>query len=183
MMYQQKLTRVQNHTCSKNREPTWVRVFIQLQAIPVMLFYRNFNIKTYALLDSGSDNTQITQNFADAPRIRVPKDIELPLASLQGDHTVTTADVMIGIGSHRSAKPVTSLPVYATSIEEFQMQTVPVEILNRLCRDHDHQAEINFPQICDNKIGIHIGVDAFLAIFPKNCTTAKPGTPYGIRHC
>ena len=60
-----KLPRVQNHTCSRNREPTWVRAFIQLQAIPVTLFYKDFNIETYALLDSGSDNTQITQNIAD----------------------------------------------------------------------------------------------------------------------
>ena len=112
-----KLPRVQNHTCSRNREPTWVRAFIQLQAIPVTLFYKDFNIETYALLDSGSDNTQITKNIADALRIRVPKDTELPLASLHGEHTVTTADVMVGIGSLSSSKQVTSLPVYATSIE------------------------------------------------------------------
>ena len=175
-----KLPRVQNHTCSRNREPTWVRAFIQLQAIPVTLLYKDFNIETYALLDSGSDNTQITQNIADALRISVPKDIQLPLASLHGEHTVTTADVMIGIGSLHSSKPVTNLPVYATSIEQFQMPIVPAEMLNRLCRDHDHLAEINFPQIRDNKIGILIGADAFLATVPRHFTTGKPGTPYGV---
>ena len=175
-----KLPRVQNHSCSRNREPTWVRAFIQLQAIPVTLFYKDFNIETYALLDSGSDNTQITQNIADALRIRVPKDIELPLASLHGEHTVTTADVRIGIGSLHSSKPVTSLPVYATSIEQFQMPIVPAEMLNRLCRDHDHLAEINFPQIRDNKIGILIGADAFLATVPRQFTTGKPGTPHRV---
>ena len=175
-----KLPRVQNHTCSRNGEPTWIRAFIQLQAIPVTLFYKDCNIETYALLDSGSDNTQITQNIADALRIRVPKDIELPLASLHGEHTVTTADVMIGIGSLRSSKPVTSLPVYATSIEQFQMPTVPAKMLNRLCRDHDHLAEVNFPQIRDNKFGILIGADAFLATVPRHFTTGKPGTPYGV---
>ena len=175
-----KLPRVQNHTSSRNGEPTWIRAFIQLQAILVTLFYKDLNIETYALLDSGSDNTQITQNIADALRIRVPKDIELPLASLHGKHTMTTADVMIGIGSLRSSKPVTNLPVYATSIDQFQMPTVPAEMLNRLCRDHDHLAEVNFPQIRDNKIGILIGADAFLATVPRNFTTGKPGTPYGV---
>ena len=175
-----KLPRVQNQTCSRNREPTWVRAFIQLQAIPVTLFYKDFNIENYALLDSGSDNTQITQNIADALRIRVPKDIELPLASLHGEHTVTTADAMIGIGSLHSSKPVTSLPVYATSIEQFQMPIVPAEMLNRLCKDHDHLAEINFPQIRDIKIGILIGADAFLATVPRQFTTGKPRTPYGV---
>ena len=84
---------------------------------------------------------------------------------------MTTADVMVGIGSLRSSKPVTSLPVYATSIEQFQMPTVPAEILNRLCRDHDHLAEIIFPQICDNKIAILKGADAFLATVPRQFTT------------
>ena len=171
------LPRVQNHTCSRNREPTWVRAFIQLQAIPVTLFYKDFNIETYALLDSASDNTQITQNIADALRIRVPKEIELTLASLHGEHT-TTVDVMIG--SIHSSQPVTSLPVYATSFEQFQMLIVPAEMLNRLCRDHDHLAEINFPQIRDKKIGILIEADAFLATVPRHFTTGKPGTPYGV---
>ena len=173
---------MQNHTCSRNGEPTWIRAFIQLQAIPVTLFYQDFNIETYALLDRGSSNTQITQNIADALRIQVPKCIELPLASLHGEHTVTTADVMIGIGSLRSSKPVTSLPVYATSIEQLQMPTFPAEMLNRLCRDHDHLAEVSLPHIRDNKIeiGILIGADAFLATVPKHFTTGKPGTPYEI---
>ena len=129
---------------------------------------------------SGSDDTQITQNFAHALRISVPEDIELPLASLHGEHTVTTADVLIGIGSLRSSKPVTGLPVYATSIEHFQMLTAPAEMLNRLRRDHDHLAEIIFPQICDNKIGLLILADAFLATVSRYFSTGKPGTPYGV---
>ena len=79
-----KLPRVQNNTCSINRETTWVRAFIQLQAIPATLFYKDFNIETYELLDSGSDKTQITKNVADALRIRVPKDIELPQLRYMG---------------------------------------------------------------------------------------------------
>ena len=161
-------------------ETTWVRAFIQLQAIPATLFYKDFNIETYALLDSGSDNTQITKNVADALRIRVPKDIELPLASLHGEHTVTTADVMVGIGSLRSSKRVTSLPVYATSVDQFNMPTVPAEMLNRLCRDRDHLAEIDFPQIRDNNNGILVEADAFLATVPRHFTTGKPETPYGV---
>ena len=155
--------------------------FYSTTAIPATLFYEDFDIETHALLDSGSDNTQIIKNVADALRIRVPKDIELPLASLHGEHTVTTADVMVGIGSLRSSKRVTSLLVYATSVDRFKMPTVPAEMLNRLCRDHDHLAEIDFPQIRDNKNGILIGADAFLPTVPRHFTTGKPGTPYGVK--
>ena len=118
--------------------------------------------------------------IALALRIRVLKEIELPLASLHGEHTVTTVDVMIGIGSLRSSKPVTSLRVYATSIDQFQMPTLPAEMLIRLCRDHYLLAENNFPQILENKIGIIIGADAFLATVPRHFTSGKAGTPYGV---
>ena len=53
-------------------------------------------------------------------------------------------------------------------------------MLNRLCRDHDRLAEINLPQFRDNKIGILIEADAFLATVPRHFTTCKPGTPYGV---
>ena len=84
----------------------------------------------------------------------------------------------MGIGSLGSSKPVTCLPVYATSIEQFQTPSVLAKMLNRLCRDHDLLAEVNF--LRDNKIGILIGADAFLATVPRHFTTGKPGTPYGV---
>ena len=62
-------------------------------------------------LDSGSDNTQITQTVADALQVQQPKDITLPLASLHDEHSVKTADVMIGIGALCSSCPVFRIPV------------------------------------------------------------------------
>ena len=83
---QQATTPHQNYTCSNQQETSWIRPQIQLQAIPVTLFNRDLCIETYALLDSGSDNTQITQKVVDALQVQQPKDINLPLASLHGEH-------------------------------------------------------------------------------------------------
>ena len=51
-------------------------------------FQQDLCIETYALLDSGSDKTQITQKVADALHVQQPKDITLPLASVHGEHSV-----------------------------------------------------------------------------------------------
>ena len=59
----------QNYTCSNQQVTSWTRPQIQLQGIPVILFNRDLCIETYALLDSGSDNTQITQKVADALQV------------------------------------------------------------------------------------------------------------------
>ena len=60
------------------------------------------------------------------------------------------------------------------------MPNVPVEMLNSICADYDHLNNITFPQIRDNRIGVLIGADAFIATVPLKFTTVPPGTPYGV---
>ena len=60
------------------------------------------------------------------------------------------------------------------------MPNVPVEMLNSICADYDHLNSITFPQIRDNKIGVLIGADAFIATVPLKITTGPPGTLYGV---
>ena len=177
---QQQATTPQIYTCSNKQETSWIRPQIQLQAIPVTLFYRDLCIETYALLDSGSDNTQITQKVADALQVRQPKDITLPLASLHGEHPVKQADVMIGIAALYSSCPVIRIPVYSTVMEEFRMQRVQIEMLNEICRDHSHLQNTRFPTIMDNRIGILVGADAFTATVPRQFTTGHTGHPHGV---
>ena len=104
----------------------------------------------------------------------------LPLASLHGEHSVKTADVMIGIGALYSSCPVIRIPVYATAMDEFGMPRVQIEMLNEICRDHSHLQSIRFPTIRDNRIGILIGADAFTATVLRQFTTGPTGTPYGV---
>ena len=136
--------------------------------------------RNYALLDSGSDNTQITTSVAKALGIKNTDHIAVPISSLYGEHNITSTDVLLGIGSLNSTRPLFNLPVYATSASDFQMPNVPVDMLNSICADYDHLNDITFPQIRDNRIGVLIGADAFIATVPLKFTTGPPGTPYGV---
>ena len=129
---QQANTPQQNYTCSNQQEISWIRRQIQLQAIPVTPVNRDLCTETYALLDSGSDNTQITQKVADALQVQHPRDITLPLASLHVEDSVKTADVMMGIAALCSSCPVIRIHVYATAREEFRMPRVQIEMLNEI---------------------------------------------------
>ena len=171
----------QDYTCRNQQEPTsWIRPQIKLQTIPVALFNRDLSFEAYALLDSGSDNTQITQKVADALQVQQPKDITLPLASLHREHSVKTADVMIVIEALCSSCLVIRFPMYATTMEEFGMPRLQTELLNEICRDHSHLKNIRFPTIRDNRIGFLTGADAFTATVPRLLTTGPTGTPYGV---
>ena len=74
------------------------------------------------MLDSGSDNTHLTQKIADALQVQHPKDIILPLASLHSEQSAKTADVIIGIRALYSSCPVMKIPVYATTMDDFGCQ-------------------------------------------------------------
>ena len=97
----------------QQQETPWIRTQIQLQTIPVTLFDRDLYIEAYALPESGSDNTQITQTIANALQIQQLKDITLRLASLHGEHSVKTADIMIRIEALYSNCPVIRIFLYA----------------------------------------------------------------------
>ena len=144
------------------------------------MFSETVSIETYALLDSGSDKTQITKTIADALGIRDRKCVTIPVASLYQEHTIETTEIFLGIGAIDSSRPIINLPVIATSTKDFQMPTVPIQTLISVCKDFGHLSDINFPQIRDNKKGILIGADAFSATFPLKYTIGPPGTPHGV---
>ena len=96
------------------------------------------------------------------------------------EHTIETTEICLGIGAIDSSRPIINLPVFATSTTDFQMPTVPIQMLNSVCKDFGHLSDINFPQIRDNKIGILIGGDAFTATVPLKYTIGPPTTPYGV---
>ena len=112
------------------------------------------SIETYALLDSGSDNTQITRTIADALGIRDKKSVTIPVASLYQGHTIETTEIFHEIGDIDSSRPIINLPVFATSTTDFQIPTVPIQMINSVCKDFGHLSGINFSQIRDNRIGI-----------------------------
>ena len=153
---------------------------VQLQAIPVTVFSETVSIKTYAPFDSGSDNTQITRTIADALRISDRKSVTIPVASLYQEKTIETTEIFLGIEAIDSSRPIINLPVFAASTTDFQMPTVPIKMLNSVCKDVGHLSGISFPQIRDNRIGILIGADAFTATVPLKYTIGPPGTPYGV---
>ena len=169
--------RLQNHICSNKQITSWIRPQIQLQAIPVILYTEDVSIETYVLLDSGSDNTQITNSMAKALGIKNTDHIAVPISSLYGEHIITSTEVLLGIGSLNSTRPLFNLPLYATSASDFQMPNVTVEMLNTICADYDHLNNITFSQIRDNRIGVFTGADAFIAKVPLKFTTGPPGTP------
>ena len=69
------------------------------------------------------------------------------------EHTIETTEICLGIGAIDSSRPIINLPVFATSTTDFQMPTVPIQMLNSVCKDFGHLSDINFPQIRDVKTG------------------------------
>ena len=86
-------------------------------------------METYALFDSGSDNTQITMTIADTLGIRERKSVKITVATLYQEHTTETTEISLGIGAFDSGRPIINLPVFATSTTDFQMPTVTISVI------------------------------------------------------
>ena len=172
--------RDQNYAYSNKQPSSWIRPHVQLQAIPLTVFSEMVSIETYALCDSGSDNTQITQTIAEASGIRDRKSVTVPVSSLYQEHTIETTEFFHGIEAIDSSRPIINLAEFATCTTAFQMTTVPIQMLNSVCKDFGHLVGINFPQTRHNKIGILIGTNSFTATVPIKYTIGAPGTPYGV---
>ena len=85
--------RPQNHTCSNNQISSWIQPQVHLQAIPVILYTEDVSIETNTLLDSWSDNTQITNSMAKALGIKNTDHIAVPISSRYGEHIITSTEV------------------------------------------------------------------------------------------
>ena len=96
---------------------------------------KDVTTETCAFLDSGSDNTQITNSMAEALGIKDTDHIAVPISSLYGKHIITSYKFLLGNGSLNSTGPLFILPVYATSASEFQMQKVSFKMLNSIWAD------------------------------------------------
>ena len=66
------------------------------------MFSEIVSTETYALLDSGSDNTQITKTIAEALGIRDKKSVTIRVASLYQEHTIETTEIFPGIGQQKT---------------------------------------------------------------------------------
>ena len=173
--------RPQNHTCSNNQISSWIRPQVQLQAIPVILYTEDVSIETCSF---GQRERQHSNNKLNgkSTRNKNTDHIAVPISSLYGENILKSfsTEVLLGIGSPNSTRPPFNLPMHATSASDFQMPNVPVEMMNSVCADYEHLNNITFPQIRDNRIGVLIGVDAFILTVPLKFTTGPPGTPYGF---
>ena len=88
--------------------------------------------KTYALVDSGSDITQITNSMAKAFRMKNTDNIAVPIVYLYEEPIITSIEVLLGIGSLNSTRSVFNQPVYELSASDFRMPNVTVNMLNSI---------------------------------------------------
>ena len=116
---QQAFTPQRKYSRRNQQEIFWIRPLTLLQSTPVRLFNRDFFIEIYALLDNGSDNTQITQKVAEAYQVQQPKDIILPLAPPHGDHDISCLNSV-----HHEVKLVVGLRLWVVELDRHRQPSV-----------------------------------------------------------
>ena len=150
---------------------------VQLGTIPIILKGPKGNVKTYALIDSGSDSTLVKKNLWDK-------------VGLGGTPTSLRIRTMTGEQDVLSLK--TTLVVYSldeehsvTVPEAFSVNNLPVDIRARspadIAKDWPHLSDIRFDDIGVNEVGVLIGCDTPEAHWVLDQRLGGKRQPFAVR--
>ena len=150
---------------------------VQLGTIPIILKGPKGNVKTYALIDSGSDSTLVKKNLWDK-------------VGLGGTPTSLRIRTMTGEQDVLSLK--TTLVVYSLDEEHnvtvpgaFFVNNLPVDIRARspagIVKDWPHLSEIRFDNIGVTEVGVLIGCDTPEAHWVVDKRLGGKWPPFAVR--
>ena len=158
--------------------PRGSRVKIALQVVPVRVLGANGNaVDTYALLDSGSEESFLTKSLADKLALEVKDYDTLVVCTLSGESTVRVGRVDLTV------EPVVNPETRQVMIQDAKV----IEKLNiRVSRPKDlskwtHLRGLNIPKVDDDEVTLLIGANVPEVQVHEESRVGTTGEPYAVR--
>ena len=143
--------------------------------LPVQLINRSKRIKTYALLDNGSDVTLIDRRLAE----------ELGLSGEPAKLNVRTIHGSTTKSCERVSLRMESLGIHegSTNVDAYAIDHLPLAKVNEahtldIAKRYAHLADLTFESIPDKEVGILIGCDVPDAHWVLDQRIGRPKDPY-----
>ena len=151
---------------------------IAMPVIPVKVLGRGgMSAQTYALLDTGSEESFMTQELADKLNLRVTGYGKLAVCTMSGESSINVgrADVMV--------EPVETdegRRVNIKNIKVIEGLNIDVSKPKNLSR-WKHLEGIEIPEIRREEVSILIGANVPEAHIQEDSGVGRPGEPYGVK--
>ena len=154
------------------------RTKVALQVVPVKIMSNNgHSVTTYALLDTGSEETFLSKTISDRLGLEVNNCNTLAVCTLSGESSVKVGQANIQV------KAVDSLEDRALTIENVKVVdnlTITTTRAKDLSR-WPHLKDLKIPDVDDNQVTMLIGANVPEAQVHEEFRRGRSGEPYAVR--
>ena len=150
-----------------------------LPILPVTLSCGSRTMDTYALLDSGSSLTLLT----DAAARHLVPDLEpnetITVAGVHSTNELLVASLQVTIGPYRSSTQPYTLDNVVT-VPRLNLNNVQPDIINEICHKNPHLSHIVMSTLANKNVSLLIGMDAYDLILSRVVINGPPNSPMAI---
>ena len=163
---------MQSHTYS-----TTSKAKIALQVVPIeILSKEGRSVSTYALLDTGSEETFLSKPISEKLGIQIDSYDTLAVCTFLGEFAVRVGhvDVEVRAAGNRESRTVTIKNVKV--VENRNITATKAKDLSRW----PHLKDIVIPEVDETKVTMLIGANVPEAQVYEKCRKGKAGEPYAV---
>ena len=154
------------------------RTKVALQVVPVEIMNNNeHSVTTYALLDTGSEETFLSKTISDILGLKVNNCNTFAVCTLSGESSVKVGQANVQV------KAVDSLEDRTLTIENVKVvDNLTISATRqRTCHDGPLLKDLKIPNVDDNQVTMLIGANAPEAQVHEEFRRGRSGEPYAVR--
>ena len=159
--------------------PDFPHVRNELPMMAIRVFGPNCSFDCYALLDSCSSISYITNEMAS--KVNAPSTkAELHVKQTFDTSSLNANLVRVTIGKYQADTPMFRLN-YVYAAGAFNFDTVPVDEINNVCTKYSHLEHISYPQLGNNKVQVLLGIDGLQYFSAREPLAGPSNSPMAFR--
>jgi len=163
---------MQSHTYS-----TTSKAKIALQVVPIeILSKEGRSVSTYALLDTGSEETFLSKSISEKLGIQIDNYDTLAVCTFLGEFAVRVGHVDVEV---RAAGNLESRTVTIKNVKVVENLNITATKAKGLSR-WPHLKDIVIPEVDETKVTMLIGANVREAQVYEKCRKGKAGEPYAV---
>ena len=154
------------------------RTKVALQVVPVEVMNKEgHSVTTYALLDTGSEETFLSKAISDKLGLEVSNCDTLAVCTLSGESLVKVGQANVRVKAVGSCQDRTVTIKNAKVVDNLNITTTRAKDLSRW----PHLKDLKIPDVDDKQVTMLIGANVPEVQIHEECRKGKSGEPYAVR--
>ena len=155
-----------------------LRTKVALQVVPVEVMNKEgHSVTTYALLDTGSEETFLSKALSDKIGLEVSDYDTLAVCTLSGESSVKVGQANVQVKAVDACEDRTVTIKNAKVVDNLNVTATRVTDLSKW----PHLSDLKIPEVDDKQVTMLIGANVPEAQVHEECRKGRSGEPYAVR--